>query len=142
MASDKYANLPKNAHDWLNSQTQDPTNLKKELQEIIDCYEKDTDDYEAHELSLSDAHTILACLDILSQLEQKPQDHAIIINDIREKLDPHQSILGCACCGEVYAEKMDRLQRSYENPYSDKLCGYSKRISELGILRLTEEERL
>ena len=26
MASDKYANLPKIAHDWLNSQTQDPTN--------------------------------------------------------------------------------------------------------------------
>ena len=141
MASDAYAELPKTAHDWLNAQELDPNELMKALEHIIDLYEKDEEDDDAHELSLSDAHTILECLKILSHLKQNPQDHAKIINDLREKMDPHQKILGCACCGEVYAEKMERLPRSYEHPHKNKLCGYSLKVSQLEILRLTDQER-
>ncbi len=140
-ASDSFVNLPQTAHKWLDAQDIKPNDLRAELQRIIETYETgEEDETLAHELSLSDAQTILACLETLKSFEQNPADHIRCVKEMRDKMDPSQKILGCACCGEVHGMLMDRIAPSYKSKSGFRPTGYEEYMSFLSLLRVPDAE--
>jgi hypothetical protein len=77
--------------------------------------------------------TIEKCIQQILSFQQHDGHNMKIIGNVREQCDPNQDILSCASCGETFAEKRDKIK-------GKRQIGYMHPLSDLNIMRLSEEE--